>query len=83
METHLAQVLFDGEQVNCDSHDSLAFLKKSVIFSNKSSSSEDVFSYTARTSVVIMLYTTKNKGCPLGSAVRSVTTSSDAYWIQK
>lgn len=65
--------------MNWDSHDNLAFLKKSVIFSNKSNSSEDVFSYTASTSVVIILYTTKNKGCPLGSAVRNVTTSSDAY----
>lgn len=59
----LAKLLLEAEQGNCTaSLCRVAFLKRSQKFSNSSSSSSDVFSNTAMTSVVTMLYTTKNEG---------------------
>lgn len=60
----LAKLLLEAEQGNWTaSLCRVAFLKRSQKFSNSSSSSSDVFSNTAMTSVVTMLYTTKNEGC--------------------
>lgn len=59
----LAKLLLEAEQGNWTaSLCRVAFLKRSQKFSNSSSSSSDVFSNTAMTSVVTMLYTTKNEG---------------------
>lgn len=59
----LAKLLLEAEQGNWTaSLCRVAFLKRSQKFSNSSSSSSDVFSKTAMTSVVTMLYTTKNEG---------------------
>lgn len=59
----LAKLLLEAEQGNWTaSLCRVAFLKRSQKFSNSSSSSSDVFSNTAITSVVTMLYTTKNEG---------------------
>lgn len=59
----LAKLLLDAEQGNWTaSLCKVAFLKRSQKFSNSSSSSSDVFSNTAMTSVLTMLYTTKNEG---------------------
>lgn len=59
----LAKLLLEAEQGNWTaSLCRVAFLKRSQKFSNSSNSSSDVFSNTAMTSVVTMLYTTKNEG---------------------
>lgn len=59
----LAKLLLEAEQGNWTaSLCRVAFLKRSQKFSNSSSSSSDVFSKTAITSVLTMLYTTKNEG---------------------
>lgn len=59
----LAKLLLEAEQGNWTaSLCKVAFLKRSQKFSNSSSSSSDVFSNTAITSVLTMLYTTKNEG---------------------
>lgn len=59
----LAKLLLEAEQGNWTaSLCRVAFLNRSQKFSNSSSSSSDVFSKTAITSVVTMLYTTKNEG---------------------
>lgn len=60
----LAKLLLEAEQGNWTaSLCRVAFLKRSQKFSKSSRSSSEVFSNTAITSVVTMLYTTKKEGC--------------------
>lgn len=58
-----AKLLLEAEQGNWTSLCRVALRKRSQKFSKSSSSSSDVFSNTAITSVVTMLYTTKNEAC--------------------
>lgn len=59
----LAKLLLEAEQGNWTSLCRVALRKRSQKFSKSSRSSSDVFSNTAITSVVTMLYTTKKEAC--------------------
>lgn len=59
----LAKLLLDAEQGNWTSLCRVALRKRSQKFSKSSKSSSDVFSNTAITSVVTILYTTKKDAC--------------------
>lgn len=59
----LAKLLLEAEQGNWTSLCRVALRNRSQKFSKSSKSSSDVFSNTAITSVVTMLYTTKKDAC--------------------
>lgn len=59
----LAKLLLEAEQGNWTSLCRVALRKRSQKFSKSSKSSSDVFSNTAITSVVTILYTTKKDAC--------------------
>lgn len=64
----LAKLLLEAEQGNWTSLCRVALRNRSQKFSKSSKSSSDVFSNTAITSVVTILYTTKNDACKEESA---------------